>query len=92
MAGTSEGARKARDKNLEKDPDFYSNIGRRSWSNTERSRLTGFALLPPEERAAKGRKGGKKTKSEYKTADLDEGQKEALAILQEEIRRASEDS
>lgn len=67
MAGSKEGARKARDKNLAKDPNYYAKIGQRSWANPERSHLTGFALLSPAERAAKGREGGKKTKNDYKT-------------------------
>lgn len=66
MPGTKEGARKAREANLAKDPNFYSNIGKKSWKNPERSRDVGFALLPPEKRSELGRKGGKKTKNEYK--------------------------
>lgn len=67
MAGTPEGGQKARETNLKKDPNFYSKMGQNSWKNPLRDRETGFALLPKEKRIALGRKGGKKTKDEYKT-------------------------
>lgn len=66
MSGTKAGSLKAKQTNLKKDPNFYKKIGSQSWKNPERSHKTGFALLPKEERAELGRKGGKKTKSEYK--------------------------
>ncbi|UOF77986.1 small hydrophilic plant seed protein [Caudoviricetes sp.] len=67
MAGTKEGALKARDTNIQNHgADFYKKIGSKSWKNPERSHKTGFALNP-ELAVEAGRKGGKKTKSEYKT-------------------------
>jgi len=66
MAGTKEGARKARDKNLAKDPNFYANIGARSWDDPNRSHKTGFALLSREKVQELGAKGGSKTKKDYK--------------------------
>jgi general stress protein YciG len=73
MAGNKEGAAKAAKTNKEKyGENFYKEIGRKSWKNPERSHKTGFALLPPEERAEKGRKGGSRTKADYKTAVSDE--------------------
>lgn len=72
MAGNKEGAQKARDTNLKKyGPDFYSTIGSKSWTDPDRSRKTGFALNPKLAVEA-GRKGGKKTKSEYKTKKTQE--------------------
>lgn len=69
MAGNREGALKARDTNIQKHgPDFYKKIGGKSWKNPERSRKTGFAL-DPQLAVEAGRKGGKKTKSEYKTQE-----------------------
>jgi general stress protein YciG len=84
MSGTSAGAQKAKLTNLKKDPDFYSNIGQRSWKNPDRSRETGFALLTPEERAELGRVGGKKTKSDYKTTLSQETSKGSLTVKIEE--------
>jgi general stress protein YciG len=89
MAGTKLGAQKAAQHNLSSDPDFYRKIGQKSWTNPQRSRTTGFAAMPKDKHRELSRKGGKKTKDDY---NLDEGQKEALAILQEEIRRATEAS
>ena len=66
MAGNKEGARKAREKNLAKDPDFYKNIGGQSWKNPDRSRETGFALFPKEKHLELSKKGGQKTKKDYK--------------------------
>lgn len=69
MAGNREGALKARETNKKKyGSDFYKNIGSKSWKNPERSRKTGFALNSELAKEA-GRKGGKKTKSEYKTQE-----------------------
>lgn len=66
MAGNREGALKAREKNLAKDPDFYKNIGGQSWKNPDRSHETGFALLPKEKHLELSKKGGQKTKEDYK--------------------------
>lgn len=69
MAGNKEGALKAAETNKQKyGPDFYKQIGSKSWKNPTRSRKTGFALNPDLAKEA-GRKGGKKTKSEYKTKE-----------------------
>lgn len=63
MAGTKEGALKARETNIEKyGKDFYKKIGKKSWKNPDRDRKTGFALRSPEERKALGKKGGKTNK------------------------------
>lgn len=70
MAGTKAGAMKSRDKNLQKDPNFYASIGSKSWSNPERSRDTGFANIPREKHIELSSKGGKKTKSDYKTKNV----------------------
>lgn len=83
MSGNKEGALKARDTNIKKHgPDFYKKIGSESWKNPDRSRKTGFALNPSLAKEA-GRKGGKKTKSEYKT-------KEEEWTTPEEIRQLIE--
>lgn len=67
MAGNKQGALKAAETNKKKyGPDFYAKIGGQSWKNPERSHKTGFALNP-ELAVEAGRKGGKKTKDEYKT-------------------------
>lgn len=67
MAGNREGALKAAQTNIQNHgKDFYKKIGSKSWTNPERSRKTGFAL-DPALAAEAGRRGGKKTKSEYKT-------------------------
>ena len=65
MAGTKEGAQKAHQTKIKKDPDFYRKIGRLSWKN-DRSHAVGFALMDPETRRELGQKGGKKTKKDYK--------------------------
>lgn len=65
MAGTPEGAQKARERNLANDPNFYSNIGKKSWENPQRSREVGFALMDEQTRKELGRKGGLKTKDDY---------------------------
>lgn len=87
MAGTKEGAAKAAQTNKEKyGEDFYRIIGGQSWKNPDRSRETGFALLPKEEVVRLGREGGKKNKGkkyakkevEYTTAE------EIRALLSEE--------
>lgn len=68
MAGTKEGAIKARETNVQRHGrDFYKKIGSRSWQGKERSKITGFALMSAEKRAELGRKGGLKTKDDYKT-------------------------
>jgi hypothetical protein len=73
MAGNKEGALKGAKTNKEKyGADFYKNIGSRSWTNPERSRKTGFALMSKEEHVEYSKKGGKKTKEDYqkKTTNL----------------------
>lgn len=64
MAGTKEGAQKARDKNLARDPNFYSNIGRIGGKN---GTTGGFAANRELAREA-GRKGGKISKRGKKVA------------------------
>lgn len=55
MAGTSEGGKKAAQRNLQRDPDFYAKIGRKGGQN---GRTGGFAANPELARIA-GAKGGK---------------------------------
>lgn len=70
MGGTSAGAAKAKKTNIKKyGTEFYKNVGSLSWSNPDRSHATGFALRSPEERREAGRRGGQKTKKDYKTAE-----------------------
>lgn len=68
MAGTKAGAAKAKQTNLKKyGPDFHAKVGAKSWSNPNRSRKVGFALVDPKTRSELGRKGGSKTKEQYAT-------------------------
>lgn len=70
MAGTKEGSQKAAETNkLRHGPDFYKNIGSKSWKNPERSRKTGFALLKKDKHLEISKKGGQKTKEDYKAKD-----------------------
>jgi len=55
MAGTKEGGRKAAEKNLQRDPDFYAKIGRKGGKN---GHTGGFAANPELARVA-GAKGGR---------------------------------
>lgn len=67
MAGNKEGARKAALTIKQKHgEDFYSKIGGSSWKNPERSHKTGFALLDKEKHLELSKKGGQKTKEDYK--------------------------
>lgn len=56
MAGTKEGGRKARDKNLASDPDFYKKIGAKGGKVKRPNR--GFAASH-ELAVRAGKKGGK---------------------------------
>lgn len=68
MSGNREGALKGALTNKQKHgEDFYKKIGSKSWTNPNRSRKTGFALLPKEKHLEVSKKGGQKTKEEYKT-------------------------
>lgn len=70
MAGNKAGAAKAAETNkLRHGPDFYKSIGGQSWKNPERSRKTGFALLKKETHLELSKKGGQKTKEDYKSKD-----------------------
>lgn len=60
MAGTKIGAIKARDKNLAKDPEFYSKIGSVGGKNGVGT-LKGFAACPERAKTA-GSLGGKHSK------------------------------
>ena len=95
MAGNREGALKARDTNRKKyGKDFYKNIGGKSWKNPDRSHKTGFALNPDLAVEA-GRKGGKKTKSEYHQGEKDKTQEEQWTTadeLKEIIESQDDDS
>jgi len=67
MAGNKEGAAKAKQTILAKNPNFYKEIGALSWSDPNRSHETGFANLDEVTHRELSSKGGKKTKDEYKT-------------------------
>jgi general stress protein YciG len=68
MSGNREGALKGALTNKQKHgEDFYKKIGSKSWTNPNRSRKTGFALLPKEKHLEVSKKGGQKTKEDYKT-------------------------
>jgi len=54
MAGTKAGGRKAAEKNLQRDPDFYAKIGRKGG---QMGHTGGFAANPELARIA-GKKGG----------------------------------
>ena len=58
MAGTVAGGKKAAQKNLAKDPDFYARIGKKGGAN---GRTGGFAANPELARIA-GAKGGRISK------------------------------
>lgn len=61
MAGTREGAAKAKEKNLANDPNFYQRIGKIGGSRS--TPTGGFASLSKEEHlkiSAKGGRGKKK--------------------------------
>lgn len=55
MAGTKVGGKKAAEKNLKRDPDFYAKIGRKGGKN---GHTGGFAANPSLARIA-GAKGGR---------------------------------
>lgn len=55
MSGTRDGGLKAKQKNLQRDPEFYAKIGRKGGQN---GRTGGFAANPELARIA-GAKGGK---------------------------------
>lgn len=85
MAGSKEGALKARQTNIERyGADFYKKIARRSWSDPKRSRAVGFALNK-DLASEVGRKGGKKTKNEYKPKEPEWTTAEDMAALAADI-------
>ena len=57
MAGTAEGGRKTKAKNLAKNPNYYVELGRRGGKAPARY-PKGFAAMDPEEHRAASRKGG----------------------------------
>lgn len=66
MAGNTTGAAKAKQTILAKNPDFYKEIGALSWSDPSRSHETGFAKIDKETHREISKKGGLKTKEDYK--------------------------
>ena len=67
MAGSKEGAQRAAQTMREKYGDtFFARIGMESWKN-ERSRATGFALMPKEKHLVISSKGGKAKKNRQST-------------------------
>ena len=67
MAGSKTGAQKARETNLKNNPNYYSDIGKKSWNDPKRSRNVGFAAHPELAKTA-GAKGGRKTKNDHEKA------------------------
>lgn len=65
MSGTAEGAKKAHETKIKRDPAFYSRIGRLSWKNS-RSHRVGFANLDQKTHREISSRGGSKTKETYK--------------------------
>lgn len=65
MSGTAEGAKKAHETKIKRDPAFYSRIGRLSWKNS-RSHRVGFANLDQKTHREISARGGRKTKDQYK--------------------------
>ena len=63
MAGTKAGGLKAKQKNLERDPNFYARIGAKGGKN---GRTGGFAANPELARIA-GAKGGRISRRMKKT-------------------------
>ncbi len=57
MAGNKEGAAKAAQTKLAKDPEFFVKLGRLG-GIAEYEGKKGFAALTPEQRSQTGRKGG----------------------------------
>lgn len=83
MPGTKEGGKKAAQTNKSKyGSNFYKKIGGQSWKNPNRSRKTGFAINPELAREA-GRKGGLKTKDDYKTKEEYEDAETLANLLKE---------
>lgn len=67
MAGNRQGALKGAQTTKDKHgADFFKKIGSRSWDNPERSRKTGFALMEKDKHLEYSKKGGQKTKEDYK--------------------------
>ena len=56
MAGNKIGGAKAKAKNLEKNPNFYSDLGK--IGGKVKGTLKGFAGMSPEKRSLAGKKGG----------------------------------
>lgn len=72
MAGTKEGAAKAKAKLLEQNPNYYEEIGARGGKKSHPNK--GFGSMSPEERSAAGRKGGTKSKRGKSTNKDEESQ------------------
>lgn len=67
MAGNRQGALKGAQTTKDKHgADFFKKIGSKSWDNPERSRKTGFALMEKDKHLEYSKKGGEKTKEDYK--------------------------
>lgn len=59
MAGTVEGGKRAAEKNLASDPEFYNKIGSMGGKKGAADGvIKGFAAMTPEKRREAGRKGG----------------------------------
>lgn len=68
MAGNATGGKKAAQKNLARDPDFYAKIGRKGGQN---GRTGGFAANPELARIA-GAKGGRISRRTKKIVTTDD--------------------
>lgn len=65
MPGNKIGAAKTRNKNLERDPDFFKKIGHLGGVAPYKG-LKGFAAMSPEDRAHYGKIGGALSKRKSK--------------------------
>lgn len=66
MSGTLAGGRKAAQKNLAKDPDFYRKLGRRGGSNGRGPNYQGGFAHPDADPSKAGRRGGRPRKDHKK--------------------------
>lgn len=60
MAGTKEGGKKASEKNLQRDPDYYKKIGAKGGKNGHTGGFAYLAVHDPEAHKEASAKGGRK--------------------------------
>lgn len=78
MSGTKAGGLKAREKNLERDPDFYKKIGQKGGRNGKGPNYKGGFAANKELAKIAGAKGGRKSRRVSKHAQVFEENKEAI--------------